>query len=196
MPESGPETLIERSAYLPQTPPRGWRDQAGGGLHARLRGRPLTDASLRPEVDKLVAAVGAARHLPFHGTVPARALGPDETRRATALAVGEGMDSAATRTEGEILKRLGLVGLIPAGRQGTGDLAAEAYAFAAPPAARYDAATGTLLVPNFLPLGAQRATLAHGIAHAVANQQFGLRRFLGLAPDRVRVSTATASARG
>ncbi len=144
---------------------------------------PLTDASLRPEVDKLVAAVGAARHLPFHGTVPARALGPDETRRATALAVGEGMESAATRTEGEILKRLGLVGLIPVGR-GTGDLAAEAYAFAAPPAARYDAATGTLLVPNFLPLGAQRATLAHEIAHAVADQHFGLRRFLGIAPDR------------
>jgi hypothetical protein len=148
-----------------------------------LAAAPLTDASLRPEVDKLVAAVSAARHLPFHGALPARALGLDETRRATALAVGEGTDNAATRTEAEVLKRLGLVGLISAGR-GTGDFAAEAYALAAPPAARYDAATGTLLVPSFLPLGAQRATLAHEIAHAVADQRFGLRRFLGLAPDR------------
>jgi hypothetical protein len=144
-----------------------------------LAAAPLTDASLRPEVDRLVAAVSAARHLPFHGALPARALGLDETRRATALAVGEGMENAATRAEGEILKRLGL---IPLGR-GPGELAAEAYAFAAPPAARYDAATGTLLVPSFLPLGVQRAALAHEIAHAVADQRFGLRRFLGLAPD-------------
>ncbi len=148
-----------------------------------LAAAPLTDASLRPEVDKLVAAVSAARHLPFRGVLPARALGLEETRRATALAVGEGMDNAASRTEGEILKRLGLVGPISAGH-GTGDLAAEAYALAAPPAARYDAATGTLLVPSFLPLGAQRATLAHEIAHAVADQRFGLRRFLGLVPER------------
>ncbi|HSY40889.1 MAG TPA: hypothetical protein VLA79_15230, partial [Polyangia bacterium] len=148
-----------------------------------LAAAPLTDASLRPEVDKLVAAVSAARHLPFHGVLPARALGPDETRRATALAVGEGMDNAASRTEGEILKRLGLVGPSSAGH-GAGDLAAEANAFAAPPAARYDAATSTLLVPSFLPLGAQRATLVHEIAHAVADQRFGLRRFLGLVPER------------
>ena len=33
-----------------------------------LAAAPLTDASLRPEVDKLVAAVSAARHLSFHGT--------------------------------------------------------------------------------------------------------------------------------
>ncbi len=148
-----------------------------------LAAAPLTDASLRPEVDKLVAAVSAARQLPFHGPLPARALGLEETRRATALAVGEGMDNAAARTEGELLKRLGLVGVNSAGR-GAGDLAAQAYAFAAPPAARYDAATGTLLVPSFSPLEAQRVTLVHEIAHAVADQRFGLRRFLGLAPDR------------
>ena len=148
-----------------------------------LAAAPLTDASLRPEVDKLVAAVSAASHLPFHGALPARALGVEETRRATALALGEGMETAASHTEGEILKRLGLLGVTSAGH-GTGDFAAEANAFAAPPAARYDAATGTLLVPGFLPLGAQRATLAHEIAHAVADQRFGLRRFLGLAPDR------------
>ncbi|HSS38260.1 MAG TPA: hypothetical protein VLT58_05775 [Polyangia bacterium] len=145
-----------------------------------LASAPLTDVTLRPEVDKLVAAVGAARHLPFHGALPAHALGADEIRRATALAVGEGLDSAAARTEDQLLKRLGL---IPAGHVG-GDLAAAAYALAAPPAARYDAATGTLLVPSSLPLGSQRAELVHEIAHAVADQRFGLRRFLRLAPER------------
>ncbi len=144
-----------------------------------LAAAPLTDASLRPEVDKLVAAVSAARHLPFHGVLPARALDREETRRATALAIGEGTDNAATRTEGELLTRLGLM---PAG-QGSGELAAQAYASAASPAPRYDAATGTLLVPSFLPLGAERTTLAHEIAHAVADQRFGLRRFLRVAPD-------------
>jgi hypothetical protein len=140
---------------------------------------PLTDATLRPEVDKLVAAVSAARHLPFHGPLPARALGLEELRRATALAVGEGTDNAATRTEGELLKRLGLM---PAGT-GTGELAAQAYADAATPAARYDAATATLLVPSFLPLGTQREALAHEIAHAAADQRFGLRHFLRLGSE-------------
>ena len=144
-----------------------------------LASTSLTDAALRPEVDKLVAAVSAARHLPFHGALPARALGREETRRAAALAVGEGMDNAAARTEEEILKRLGL---IPIGH-GSGDFAAATFAFGAPPAPRYDTATATLLVPSFLPLGSQRARLAHEVAHAVADQRFGLRRFLRLAPD-------------
>ena len=140
---------------------------------------PLTDATLRPEIDKLVAAVTAARHLPFHGPLPAHALGPEEMRRAIALAVGEGTDNAATRTEGELLKRLGLM---PTGT-GTGELAAQAHAVATTPVARYDAATATLLVPSSVPLGAQREALAHEIAHAVADQRFGLRRFLRVAPD-------------
>ena len=154
---------------------------------------PLTDASLRPEVDKLVAAVGAARHLPVPWC-PARASAGRPTRRsrATALAIGEGIDSAAARTEEQLLKRLGL---IPAGH-GSGDFAAAAYAFAAPPTARYDAATGTCWSPSFLPLAAQRAELAHEIAHAVADQRFGLRRFLAPRPRRaVRASTAMRRAR-
>jgi hypothetical protein len=141
---------------------------------------PVTDAALRPEVDKVLASVSAARHLPFHGMLPARVLSREELRRATAVAVGEGTDNPAARTEGELLKRLGL---IPAGH-GSGDLAAATYALAAPPVARYDAATGTLLVPSFLPLESQHAALAHEIAHAVADQRFGLRRFLRLTPDR------------
>ena len=49
--------------------------------------------------------------------------------------------------------------------------------------ARYDATTGTLLVPSFLPFEAQRTEIAHEIAHAVADQRFGLRRFLRIASE-------------
>jgi hypothetical protein len=141
-----------------------------------LAAAPLTDAVLRPQVDKLVAAVTAARRLPFHGALPVRALGREGLEHATALAVGEGRDNAAARTEDELLQRLGLV---PAGSTAS-ELAARTYSRAA---ARYDAATGTLLVPDFLPFEAQRTEVAHEIAHAVADQRFGLRRFLRLTPE-------------
>jgi hypothetical protein len=144
-----------------------------------LAAAPLTDATLRPQIDKLVAAVSAARRLPFRGTLPVRALGRGDLARATALAVGEGMDNAAARTEDELLRRLGL---LPAGST-AGELAARSYALAAAPIARYDAATTTLLVPDFIPFDAQKTELAHEIAHAVADQHFGLRRFLGIAPE-------------
>jgi hypothetical protein len=144
-----------------------------------LGAAPLTDAALRPQIDKLVSAVSAARHLPFHGALPVRALGRDGLDRATALAVGEGLDSAAAHTEDEILKRLGLV---PPGST-TGEMAARTYARAAAPGARFDPVTGVLLVPDFLPFDGQRTEIAHEIAHAVADQHFGLRRFLRLAPE-------------
>jgi hypothetical protein len=144
-----------------------------------LGAAPLTDGALRPQIDKLVAAVGAARRLPYHGTLPLRALGRDEAARASALAVGEGLDHPTARTEDEILRRLGLV---PAASS-VGDLAARSYALGAPASARYDALTGTLLVPDFLPFEAQRTEIAHQIAHAVTDQRFGLRRFLRLAPE-------------
>ncbi len=151
----------------------------GAAFVLALAAAPLTDGALRPEVAKLVAAVSAARRLPFHGALPARLLDRDELWRAITLAVGEGSDTAATRGEGEILKRLGL---IPAGYP-PGAAAAEAYAVAATPAARYDAATGTLLVPSFLSIASQRAALTHEVAHAVADQRFGLRRFLRITPE-------------
>jgi hypothetical protein len=108
-----------------------------------------------------------------------RALGRDGLEHATALAVGEGFDNAAAHTEDEILKRLGLV---PPGST-TGEIAARTYARAAAPAARFDPVSGVLLVPDFLPFDAQRTEIAHEIAHAVADQRFGLRRLLRLAPE-------------
>src|SRR5450755_326801 len=63
-PMSEPETLIERSAYLPQTAARGWREQAGGRPHGRAGGGAGHDGAMRTEVDHLVLALAAARHLP------------------------------------------------------------------------------------------------------------------------------------
>ena len=140
---------------------------------------PLTDDSLRPAVDRLVVAVGAARHLAFRGTLPAHAISREEAARTAELAVGEGTQGGRARTEGELLKRLGL---IPAAADYGGE-AAQAYGNAASPRARYDAATGRLLVPDFVPLEAQRIAMAHEVAHAIADQRFGLRRLLQIAPD-------------
>ena len=146
---------------------------------------PLTDATLRPQLDRLVAAVAAARHLPYAGTLPARAVTREEWSRAVLVAVGEATQSPAMRTEGELLRRLGLPVGQRAGDAG-GDFgagAAEAYGDAAAPRARYDAATGRLLVPDFIPFETQRIDVVHEIAHAVADQHFGLRRLLEVAPD-------------
>ena len=139
---------------------------------------PLTDDSLRSEVDRLVVAVGAARHLAFRGTLPAHAIRARRpgARPSSRSAKGPKGREPAPR---EILKRLGL---IPAAADYGGE-AARAYGNAASPRARYDAATGRLLVPDFIPLDAQRTEMAHEVAHAIADQRFGLRKLLEIAPD-------------
>ena len=148
-------------------------------LALALGATTLTDESLRREVDRLVAAVSAARHLPFSGTLPARAVTEEEASRAVLVAVGEGAQTATLRTEGEILKRLGLV---PADAD-SGARAAQAYGLAATPRARYDSASHSLSVPSFIPLENQRTAVAHEIAHAIADQRFGFRKLLEIAPD-------------
>ena len=139
----------------------------------------LTDEGLRREVNRLVAAVSAARHLPYTGTLRAHAVTREEASRSVLLAVGEGAAGATQRAEGEILKRLGL---LPA-EADAGGRAAQAYGFAASPRPRYDAASRSLLVPDFIPFEAQRTEVAHEVAHAVADQRFGLRKLLEIAPD-------------
>ena len=139
----------------------------------------LTDERLRREVDRLVAAVSAARHLPFVGTLPTHAVTREEASRSVLLAVGEGTEGTTLRTEGEILKRLGL---LPA-EADTGARAAQAYGFAATPRARYDATSGSLLVPAFIPFETQRIEVGHEVAHAVADQRFGFRKLLEIGPD-------------
>ena len=79
----------------------------------------------------------------------------------------------------------------PGGEKSRDDYAAllsRSYAAAAPtPAPFYDVAAGRLLVPDFVPLAEQRLLLAHEIAHAIADQRFGLRRAMGLGLDGRRL---------
>jgi len=144
---------------------------------------------LRAEVHRLTPIVAAARHLPFAGPLPVHLTTAAEATRAALLAVGEGMESSAVKTEGQILKRLGL---IPADAD-FGARAAQAYGYAATARARYDLAQGALVVPEAPPLEAQKPELVHEIAHAVADRRFGLRRVLQIAPDGTRRLDGDAS---
>ena len=143
---------------------------------------PVTDAGLRAEVDRLTPQEAAARHLTPQSAPPVRLTTGPEALRATEIAVAEGAQSPTARTEGQILKRLGL---FPS-EADYGAGAAQAYGYAASPRARYDLLTATLVVPDRPSLEAQRPELVHELAHAVADRRFGLRRTLQLAPDGTR----------
>ncbi|HEY5090348.1 MAG TPA: hypothetical protein VIK30_10265 [Polyangia bacterium] len=155
-------------------------------LTVALAAAPVTDGAMRTEVDHLVLALAAARHLPFRGTLAARTVTREAAEREIAIAIGVGVASASGEVDGEILKRLGL---IPVGAD-TGVLLAKIHAPSASLGAHYDLDSARLSVPDFIPLENQRVTLIHEIAHAIADQHFGLRDFLKMAPD-----TASGGAR-
>jgi hypothetical protein len=144
-----------------------------------LAAAPLSDQAVRAEVDRLTAAVSAARALPYRGTLPARALSREAMRAAVTATVTAGAADPAVVREAEILRRLGVM-------SATADYATllvHSYAAAGGAVPSYDVSTGRLLVPDFVPLVEQRLPLAHEIAHAIADQRFGLRRLLQLTPD-------------
>ena len=133
---------------------------------------PVTDEALRPEIDRLTAAVSAARHLPYRGPLAARTVPRDGGHGALAGALAAGVASGALAADETMLKRLGLLppdadyAALLAARYGTGSVAG------------YEPEARRLLVPDFVPLEQQRLALTHEIAHAVADQRFGLARFL------------------
>src|SRR5205823_1188928 len=55
--------------------------------------------------------------------------------------------------------------------------------FRSSPAGYYDPGSRRLFVADWIPLDKQRAALAHGIAHALADRRFGLRQTLQIGPD-------------
>jgi hypothetical protein len=164
--------------YL-KLPPVAGVSKLGATLVVALAAAPVTDGAARAEVDRLVTALAAARHLPFRGALPMRVVTRETAEREKALAIGVGVSSASADAEGEIFKRLGLV---PPGPD-YGTLVAKAYGPSPALGAYYDVASGRLSVPDFIPLDAQRGVLTHEIAHAIADQRFGLRDFLKMAPD-------------
>lgn len=171
--------------YL-KLPPVAGASRLVAALTVALAAAPVTDGAMRTEVDHLVLALAAARHLPFRGILAARTVTREAAEREIAIAIGVGLASASGEVDGEILKRLGL---IPAGAD-TGVLVAKIHAPSASLGAHYDLDSARLSVPDFIPLENQRVTLIHEIAHAIADQHFGLRDFLKMAPD-----TASGGAR-
>ena len=194
LPRSGPETLIERSAYLPQTPPRGWREQAGGGLHAR-RSRPPPSPTRRcarrstswsprsapPATSPSMARCRPARSAPRRcaGDRAGRRRGDRQRRH---LADGRGAPEAPRAHPGRGGHRRARPRRPTRSRQ--------------PPAARYDAATGTLLVPE-LPAArgaaAERWRTRSPTPSPISASDSGVSS--RLAPDGARASTATPRAR-
>ena len=142
----------------------------GGTRRAKLAGSPrdfvpVTDAAVRAEVDRLAVQVSAARHLPFRGTLQARAIGRDTADAQVAAALAARITTADLGAEEQMLKRLGLIA-------GAADYAKLwAASASAAPVATYDPATQRLLVPDFLPLADQRVPLIHEIAHALADRR-------------------------
>ena len=173
--------------YL-KLPPVAGVSKVVAALTLALVAAPVTDGALRVEVDRLIAELAAARHLPFTGDpLAARAVTRETAKheRAVALGVGGELGDAANVDDGRLLERLGLV----PDDLDYGLLVARTYLPSAP-VASYDPGNGTTLgrlsVPNFVPLPEQRVALTHQIAHALADRRFGLRKFLKLGPQGER----------
>jgi hypothetical protein len=166
--------LKQRRIYLKLRPVAGTTTLA---VAVVLTITPVTDAAVRGEVDRLTAQVTAARHLPFHGALPARAITRDAADAQIGAALAARITTSDLAAEEHILKRLGLIA-------SSADYAKLwAASASAATVATYDPATKRLLVPDFLPLDGQRVALIHEIAHAVADQRFDLRGVLAPPPQ-------------
>jgi hypothetical protein len=120
--------------------------------------------------------VGTVRRITPRGTLPRRLVTRAEARVARDEAV------AAMTSGPEIAGRTRLwerLGLLRAGADYARLLAAQLDA----PAATYDPGARRLSVPDWIPLGDQRLALAHALAHALADQRFGLRDTLEIGLD-------------
>ena len=133
---------------------------------------PLTDDAVRSEVERLIAAIASARHLTYHGTLPVRVLDRAEAARMAGRLDDEAAADPAAGPEAELLRRLGIPSPPPDFEEvDEGN------------APRFDAVTGRLWVPGWMPLDAQQVALTHAVAHAVADQRFGFRRLMDIAAD-------------
>lgn len=149
---------------------------------------PLTEEAVRAEVDHLIAAIAAARHLTYHGTLPLRVVDQAEATQQAARLDDLAASEPSARTDAEILRRLGLVG--------TARPDADAEWDEAEASPRFDAVAGRLWVPGFRTLDEQRVALTHEVAHAVADQRFNLRRLMEIGPEgRSRLSGDARRAR-
>jgi hypothetical protein len=137
---------------------------------------PATDAELREVTGTIAKEVAEVR-----GLAPPRGL---EQRLVTRTQAFEARTEALAETTAspEALARARLweaLGLLPEG----GDYARMAARALGAPTASYDLVRRRLAVPDWVPLVEQQTALAHELAHAIADQRFGLRQLLGIGLD-------------
>jgi hypothetical protein len=133
---------------------------------------PVSDADMRAATDRLLVEVSAARRIPPRGTL--------ERRVETWAAARERREAevAAAAADPELAARVRLwerLGLVPGGSSPERLLGATLDAAAT---ASYDPLGRRLSVPDWIPLADQRPALAHALAHALADQRFGIRDLL------------------
>jgi hypothetical protein len=132
---------------------------------------PVTDGDMLVATDRLLGELGAVRRIPPRGALERRV----ETR-AAARARRQAELAAAASPELEARVRLWeRLGLLP---EGFGAARALGGALEAAPIASYDPLGHRLAVPDWIPLPEQRSALAHALAHALADQRFGIRERL------------------
>ena len=138
---------------------------------------PVSDADLRGATDGLLVEIARVRRLSPKVAPPTlerrlEAPAASRARRAAEL--------AASAADPELAARLRLwaqLGLVPAGA-GADKLVGSSLDASA--TASYDPLARRLFVPDWIPLADQRPALAHALAHALDDQRFGLRDFLGI----------------
>ena len=138
---------------------------------------PITDAAMREETGRLATQLGALRRIPLRGPLDRQLVTREEARAEIARSVTAALTGSDMATEERVLQRLGL---LPAGSDYIELLT---QSLNETPASSYDPASRRLYVADWVPLERQRAALAHEIAHALADQRFGLRRTLQISPD-------------
>jgi hypothetical protein len=135
---------------------------------------PVSDADMRAATDRLLVEVGRVRRIAPRGAIERRVEARAEARARREAELG------AAAADPELAARVRLwerLGLLPAGASPAHFLGAP---LDAPPTASYDALGRRLAVPDWIPLPDQRPALAHALAHALADQRFGIRDLLGI----------------
>ena len=133
---------------------------------------PVSDADMRRATDALLVEVGAVRRIAPRGTLERRVVTRAQARAARDEAAAAALGTATTEGRARLWERMGL---LPAGAD---EARLVADALDAAPTASYDPARQRLSVPDWIPLPEQRTALAHALAHALADQRFGLRGLL------------------
>ena len=75
-------------------------------LSVLLAAVPVTDDAVRVEVDRLMAEVSGARHLAFHGTLPARAVTREAAETEISATLRAGVDIHEVSTGDDLVSAL------------------------------------------------------------------------------------------